>query len=129
MPVLRGWTDEDLEILRVLYPTTPAAKIAKRLGRTPRATFIKAGRIGLAKYAGRQRKDTKPKPLSEWRPTYLELHDKAVELHNQRIPLEIRSRYVNPKANDDEQEFAIFGIYPGDLEKYWEEHGEAELCN
>ncbi len=122
----RPWTDEDLETLRFLYPTTPVAKIAVRLGRTTGATQRIAGKRGLRKNAGRQCEGATPKPLSEWKPTYSELCDKAAELHKQRVPLEIQSRHVNPKASDGEQEFAIFEIHPKDVERYWEECGDTE---
>jgi len=43
------WSKEEVNLLRRLFPTTPTAKIAKRLGRKTDAVKKKASRMGLRK--------------------------------------------------------------------------------
>jgi hypothetical protein len=47
----RHWSDEELATLRQLYPDTPSADIAQRLGRTLAQVYSKAGALKLRKSA------------------------------------------------------------------------------
>ncbi len=43
------WSKADVNLLKRLFPTTPTAKIAKRLSRKADAVKKKASRMGLSK--------------------------------------------------------------------------------
>jgi hypothetical protein len=43
------WSKADVNLLKRLFPTTPTAKIAKRLSRKTDAVKKKASRMGLSK--------------------------------------------------------------------------------
>ena len=43
------WTTKDLSLLKKLFPVTPTAKIAAKLGRKTDAVKKKASRMGLCK--------------------------------------------------------------------------------
>ena len=43
------WTPRDIDILRREYPIRDAAEVAAMLGRTVRATYVKARKLGLKK--------------------------------------------------------------------------------
>lgn len=43
------WTDEDIRVLRRLYPTTPTEDLAKALRRTAYSVALKAKRLGIVK--------------------------------------------------------------------------------
>jgi hypothetical protein len=43
------WSTADVNLLKRLFPTTPTAKIAKRLSRKTDAVKKKASRMGLSK--------------------------------------------------------------------------------
>jgi len=45
----KRWTDEEIKILRELYPKESAKSIAKKLGRPVNSIWIKAERLGLTK--------------------------------------------------------------------------------
>jgi hypothetical protein len=47
---VREWTYMDEEKLRTLYQSCTCEEIARKLGRTVRATFVKAQRMGLKKH-------------------------------------------------------------------------------
>jgi len=48
--LLKGlWSKKDLNLLKKLFPNTPTAKIAARLGRPTDAVKKKASRMGLCK--------------------------------------------------------------------------------
>lgn len=47
MPNPKIWTDEALQKLRDLYPTTPASDIADILGCTDSTILVKAKKLGL----------------------------------------------------------------------------------
>lgn len=47
----RFWSSEDEALLRALYPNTPTAQIASRLGRSLSATYGQARKLGLEKSA------------------------------------------------------------------------------
>lgn len=48
--LLKGvWTKKDINLLKKLFPDTPTAKIASRLGRPTDAVKKKASRMGLRK--------------------------------------------------------------------------------
>lgn len=49
---LKKWTEEEVEYLRDLYPTTPSAKLADDLGCSPEMVYAKASKMGLRKYRG-----------------------------------------------------------------------------
>lgn len=43
------WSQQDIELLTKLYPNTPTKELAKKLNRTERQVFSKAGDLGLRK--------------------------------------------------------------------------------
>lgn len=47
---LEPWTDAELARLRALYPVRPAGLIARELGRSTRAVYRKAEKLGLRRY-------------------------------------------------------------------------------
>ena len=45
----KEWTYKDLEILRRDFPVLPCAELARKLGRTLQAVYVKANKLGLKK--------------------------------------------------------------------------------
>jgi hypothetical protein len=43
------WSSKDLSALKMLFPTTPTSKVAKKVGRKTDAVKKKASRMGLKK--------------------------------------------------------------------------------
>jgi len=50
-PPRRPWTEEDLQLLRDLYPDVPCSAIAQTLGRSNAAVYSTGKKLGLAKSA------------------------------------------------------------------------------
>lgn len=68
-------------------------------------------------------KNRKPRRVTEWEPVSLQALDKACELADTGMPLEIRSRKKDRYAHP---EMAVFRIYPIKLRKYYEHYGFSE---
>lgn len=58
MGCVQPFTPQELQLLRTLYPTTPTAEVARRLGRTPKQVYNAADRYKVFKagYDGERRK-------------------------------------------------------------------------
>lgn len=50
----RPWTDHERELIRAQYPTRDARDIAQEIGRSPRAVWEQAAKMGIRKAAGYQ---------------------------------------------------------------------------
>jgi len=90
------WTPEEDARLIELYHTMPQSKIATILDRSVDAINNRAGRLKIRRNQKNSRKPL-PKPclkrVTDWSPLLNEILDKAVELHEQGIVVECKTRH------------------------------------
>jgi hypothetical protein len=63
----RKWTSDEEATLRLLWPSTPGKKIAKKLGRPYKSVMTRASKLGLSKNKKREAK-TRQQPPPELEP-------------------------------------------------------------
>jgi len=119
------WTAEENAVLRKLYYQEQIPKIARRLGRTRDAVYQRAFRMGLKnKYRRGASLCKPPVQVTEWVDSYAKVFHHACSLHSKRVPIEVRSRWVDLHSANRREEYSVFRIHPRSLKKYWAENGE-----
>ena len=108
------WSDAETEILRKLYPVMSVQDLVVKLGKTRPAIYQHASLNGITKCEPRQLRRKKPVRVTKWANTYTAIHSHDCLLYKQRVPAETRTKGVGA-----EQRFAIYRIFPTDVEKYW----------
>ena len=97
----RVWTEQDEAELMKLHGTMRAAKIAERLGRTVNAVYRRAADLGINN-PQKNRSDRMKKPPMErvtpWVEHLVDILDKAIELHEQGIEVECKSKSSKPRT-------------------------------